>query len=540
MGRVDVARDSSCYPPIQVDVDALLVAVRKVFWGIEPWCQAISDDRDVDMVIQGARIQGQRFNDAIDLSVTTSEDGLMLLAESVLFSRATAQGKPIGEMQPDFGSLVRLANDGYERAAKSSRILSEVSGRFRELGSCTGPLAVRGITRRPDRRRQDSTTPQGIRHVARAMSEIMVGGVMPLITIPPELEEVTKSELGIGVEVPVRKKEKKNVPVSEALGRLEVIAKNVAEVQDHISKFIELWRDIKDKLGRMQLRMREGDAVVGEQLGHEVEREWADVVAQYKTYRDAVSSHPTCLVTTGQLSKVACIREYHQITFDVNYKEFGFKVQATNLREHVGKIRSSAQQMESIAKLTHSGEGRAQFQDAINSIREGLEQQLAEVILVLEEVEKSIRHSGGVSDADPETRERFCELLKRTESRMPSVAREIQTLGRILAEQVSAKRLIRAQVYQAYDWFSSSHIANVFSQEDAERVLSELGESVLGVSGFCGTLVIVGIQLDETSLMVNGDSQGGLEELEETVQDAIRALKLAKAPLSLDNGWDFL
>lgn len=87
------------------------------------------------MIIQGARIQGRRFNDAINLSVTTSEDGLMLLAESVLFTRATAQGKPIEEMQPDFGHLVRLANDGYERAEKSSKILTEVSGRFKEVSA---------------------------------------------------------------------------------------------------------------------------------------------------------------------------------------------------------------------------------------------------------------------------------------------------------------------------------------------------------------------------------------------------------------------
>lgn len=141
----------------------------------------------------------------------------------------------------------------------------------------------------------------------------MVGGVLPLITIPPELAEPIKSELGVGIGVPTRseqfssistagfspghaERENKNIPVNEALDRLEVIAKNVAEVQHHVSKFIDLWKDIKEKLSRMQSQMREGEVAVGDQLGLEVGRDWADVVAQYKAYRDTVSNRMKRLI----------------------------------------------------------------------------------------------------------------------------------------------------------------------------------------------------------------------------------------------------
>lgn len=84
-------------------------------------------------MIKGVQIQGRRFSEAIDLSVATSGDGLMLLAEGVLFTRAATQGKPMGEMQPDFGKLIKRANDGCEGVEQSSKILGEVSGKYREV-----------------------------------------------------------------------------------------------------------------------------------------------------------------------------------------------------------------------------------------------------------------------------------------------------------------------------------------------------------------------------------------------------------------------
>lgn len=211
--------------------------------------------------------------------------------------------------------------------------------------------------------------------------------------------------------------------------------------------------------------------------------------------------------------------------------QFEFKGRLASLREHMERMRRAARQMESIAKLTHSGKSRAEFQNAVDSIRKGLKQQLSELILVLEGVEKSLKHSGAVSDADPATREKFCELLKHTQGRMPSVTQGIQELKKILAEQVSTKRLVRAQVYHAYDRFSSGGTVRVLSQEDAQRVLSEFEEAVLGVSGFCAALVLVGIQLDEASLLASGEPEGGLETMEEIVQDIIQTLKLANGAL---------
>lgn len=84
-------------------------------------------------MIKGVQIQGGRFSEAIDLSVATSSDGLMLLAEGVLFTRATTQGKPMGEMQPDFGNLIRRANDGCEGVEQSVKILGEVAEKYREV-----------------------------------------------------------------------------------------------------------------------------------------------------------------------------------------------------------------------------------------------------------------------------------------------------------------------------------------------------------------------------------------------------------------------
>lgn len=100
-------------------------------------CLCHSDDKDVDVLIKGVQIQGCRFSEAIDLSRNTSEDGLKLLGQSVLFARARANGKPIEDMQPDFGSLVRLASDGCEGSEKSMKILGEVYGRFREVSRRT-------------------------------------------------------------------------------------------------------------------------------------------------------------------------------------------------------------------------------------------------------------------------------------------------------------------------------------------------------------------------------------------------------------------
>lgn len=198
------------------------------------------------------------------------------------------------------------------------------------------------------------------------------------------------------------------------------------------------------------------------------------------------------------------------------------------------RMSGAAEQMESIMKLTHGGDCRIQFQDSMDNVQGGLKGQFSQLISVLEGVEKSIKHSGGVADTDATTRREFRKLLKETERDMPSVHQNIRRLGKILDEEVSTRRLFRAHVFQACDIFlSNSTTGKVFSQADAARVLEGFGDAASEISRFCEVLVLVGIQLDEGSTV--GGSGRDLEQLEAPLRRVIETLKEAQVALGLDN-----
>jgi hypothetical protein len=106
---------------------------------------ATSDDKHIHTLIKSVHIQSAHFNHAISLSTnintcttttTSTDNGLQLLASSALFVRAiTSKVRPIEEMQPDFGELVRLADEECERLLRAEEILGVVARRFREV--CT-------------------------------------------------------------------------------------------------------------------------------------------------------------------------------------------------------------------------------------------------------------------------------------------------------------------------------------------------------------------------------------------------------------------
>ncbi len=79
-----------------------------------------------------------------------------------------------------------------------------------------------------------------------------------------------------------------NLALPESLSRLGLLANDIEKIQTHMTRVIGLWKDIRDKLTRMQSQVGKNDLVAGE-LDQEVENDWAEVAAQYKAYRDQVS-----------------------------------------------------------------------------------------------------------------------------------------------------------------------------------------------------------------------------------------------------------
>ncbi|KAF5348608.1 hypothetical protein D9756_009575 [Leucocoprinus leucothites] len=519
MVRLGSARRSTLLPPqtnyVALDAHALSLVIARVFSALEPWFEASSNDRHANVVIGAVVLQSQRFKEAINLSATTSQHGLQLSAEGTLFAKTVAKGKRFEEMQRDFGNLVKLASEGFEQLDESSEILYHVSGKFRELSNETGPLVAQGM-RFPSRKPHRVQPSQGLCKFARAVGEANTFSNIALVDFPRPLSVSTVEsgflnhytsdyKVGRGIET---------VRLDEAVRKLNIVADDIEEILERMDSFVESWRNMRDKLVTMQELIRPNNAAVGLSLENEMGGDWAYMVEQYRVYR----------------RKVNAMNEYYKIDSQVDHSGFNFKVILKNLELHAKNMRKAIEQMKNIVHLMHStGDGRQEFQQSLSSTRENIDGHFVLLIRILEKFRTSVRAFGGISDTEPATRQELVKLLDQAKTCLPLVMRNVYKMEEILDEQVSQKRLLRAQLF--YMFSSSSAELGVYSLEDAIRILSEFGDATLGVARFCEILVLVGVVFAETSHS-GEQSRENLQQLESALERAIGALSGVGVTLS--------
>ncbi|KAJ3571528.1 hypothetical protein NP233_g3709 [Leucocoprinus birnbaumii] len=459
-----------------------------------------SDDKRSEVIITGVVLQSQRFKQAIDLSLSANatKNGLNSLTKGAVYIKEVARGRLVEEV-PDFAKLAWIADEGFDRLEKSSAMLGRISERLEEVGiffcsqcshsrpsahfqlsSETGPLACQA-TRFPGRKFHRMNPSKGLIGLAKEAGDATMHGNMPsIVTFPQPLPEFTDAEESHllpswGHKDDNTKRGQTHVRLDEAVQHLNKVAEDVAEIQQRMASFVDAWQGVRKRLATMQNLMRMNDMTgLGLRMGNEVGGDWAEVVEQYKVYQ----------------AKLRDIYHLYHVNFKVDRDEVNFGVILRNLEVHAQAMRKSIGQMGAVAKLTHkiTGDGRRIFKGLAFSAREKLDGHFDQLIPVLEKFRSSVKRFGGVSDAEPETRQDLVKLLGRTETFLPLAMRDIQRMAQVLDAQVSNARLFRAHFH--YLFSSSGAEPGVYSLEDGLRVLGEFGDATLGLSKFCEMLVL--------------------------------------------------
>jgi hypothetical protein len=77
-------------------------------------------------IVKAFQLQGRKFATAVDLSVKTSRDGIILAVDSLTFLSAIEDSRNEGDVMSYFRGLLEIARNSFNKASKCEQDFREI------------------------------------------------------------------------------------------------------------------------------------------------------------------------------------------------------------------------------------------------------------------------------------------------------------------------------------------------------------------------------------------------------------------------------